>query len=500
MKRIILAIAAIIFLLILIAALWGYFAFLSTKPLTKEELAELTPDWSVITHDNWSPWFVDAEGTGSPKTTWNPAASFNAWLDTVPEQDKAWPIFVEIRYQYPALYDVDDFQRYISDVTDLDRLLANMQVDENAQAIQEIIEALSKPIMGRGFYESIDPYEHNAMKRFGVEDQDWIADQVFIPDLESYFTNDVWRSVKLVLLHASSELIQGNTDQFVEELVIALNATRLAIEFHAIPNQLFVNSIVNEYCSTLIWSLEHHPEKFTVAQLSTLRSAIEQRIGSKFIWQGHALLSHDLIRRFAGTDGASSIHSAANKAGAIASTHTYTNLPDQELHKSSQRLLYINNELIKETANQSQIPWDGSRGGIADLHEQYKSTISLLSAKFLDGSFQTLDKVAIDFRKRAQQEIALTLIIAIHQHKIIHGSFPVSIEEIDTEFQPSQVMDIFTGNQLQYRLTDSGPLIYALGPDRDDDIGTHVFGIAHVSSKTDGDWVLFPTPIYPDDD
>jgi len=143
MKKVILIVSLFIVLVLAAVGVWAYSAFLYTKPLNKAELAQLTPDWSVVTHGNWSPWITQADGS----QTWNPAASFNAWLETVPEEDKAWAIFVDVQFAGTELYKSMDVGSFPEGVEDWTQMVAMCELEESGAMIEQIKIALQKPVM-----------------------------------------------------------------------------------------------------------------------------------------------------------------------------------------------------------------------------------------------------------------------------------------------------------------------------------------------------------------
>ncbi len=68
-----------------------------------------------------------------------------------------------------------------------------------------------------------------------------------------------------------------------------------------------------------------------------------------------------------------------------------------------------------------------------------------------------------------QSPIAVRLRIAAERHRLRHGSFPESIAVMDDDLLAFDPIDLFTGEPLHYVLCDRGPRIYSSGPDRDHD-------------------------------
>ncbi|PCI10698.1 hypothetical protein COB72_02905 [bacterium] len=118
--------------------------------------------------------------------------------------------------------------------------------------------------------------------------------------------------------------------------------------------------------------------------------------------------------------------------------------------------------------------------------------------------------------KRASQaqavESATTLLVALHHHHRMCGEFPATLDKLDPYFLADVPIDPYSGRALRYVLVDSRPVIYSLGPDRDDDGRRPVLGEdgnpkawpnfltldeleainATDPASIDGDWILYP--------
>lgn len=162
--------------------------------------------------------------------------------------------------------------------------------------------------------------------------------------------------------------------------------------------------------------------------------------------------------------------------------------------------------------------WDAA---VLDL-ENYRKSAAVshyerVSSELLDqrrfGPLRTILSNAHPYtmrRRLSRGEVRIgstQLAIATHRHKARHGEYPASLDTIDRDLITADPIDVYTGDPLLYRLTESGPLIYSAGPDRDDDgaaketedpswmpldelreiLATHPDSI-------DGDIILFGTP------
>jgi hypothetical protein len=103
---------------------------------------------------------------------------------------------------------------------------------------------------------------------------------------------------------------------------------------------------------------------------------------------------------------------------------------------------------------------------------------------------------------------SVQLLLHLHLHRSVHGSFPETIEQLDQ----AGIIDPYSGMPLKYIFVDGQPHIYSLGPDRDDDQGRSLLdddgkpirwpefiplddfeAMTDAGRKSiDGDWVLYP--------
>jgi hypothetical protein len=102
----------------------------------------------------------------------------------------------------------------------------------------------------------------------------------------------------------------------------------------------------------------------------------------------------------------------------------------------------------------------------------------------------------------AERDTALT-VIALHAHRLRHGSWPTRLEDLVPEHLPLVPRDRFTGGPLRYRVTDGAPLVYSVGADLRDDDGQPPLTAGGAPDPrmaqalfspewTEGDWVLWP--------
>jgi hypothetical protein len=537
MKKFLIVIGVLFVLFTLLLAslgVWAYYKFLYTEPLTQAELEELSIDWDEATGGNWSPWWDPGTGT----LEWNPAASYNEWLASVPEEYKAWPLMVDACYDHLELYKNEFFGTMPTDPGDWERLVPTLATPEADELFKKALLAFEKPVMGAWWNNDEEPYEHAAMLRYaqshpeseprdenyfepGQLNFDPIANtpmiEMLLPSLGRHrqFTN-------FVRSKAAYELEQGNAEVFVSAMEASLNSADLSKEIPTLIGVLVETAIESVTIRTIDWGISAHREKFDAAMLERLGRVVGAFADATFVWQGEALMFHDTLRRMGDKNGrlpivgSQTMQDLGWQPGILRSP---TNLPDAELHASSQRTMHMYKKVLKSASSQGSVPWDGTRGQAMAILQQEEGKANYMASLFLDIMLPSLENVGRRTRQHRQEVIGLRLGIAALLHEKRHGQFPASIAAIDPDLVDFDPIDVFTGAPLGYRVNEDGPLVYSVGPDRIDNGGTQgwigdvawndqvyqskmpiEWVLAEDSAAlfsdptTQWDWVLFPVP------
>lgn len=81
--------------------------------------------------------------------------------------------------------------------------------------------------------------------------------------------------------------------------------------------------------------------------------------------------------------------------------------------------------------------------------------------------------VSQSFEKLAKHRVALAIVLA-ERYRSAHGKLPVSWNDLVPEFIPGPLLDTFTGQPLIIKKIDNGILIYSLGPEETDHLGSEL--------------------------
>ena len=446
-------------------------------PLLEHELDDLTPDWSLVTDNNWSPWYATPEGT----TIWSPAKSFNAWLETVPEEDKAWPLLLDAYFAHEELFEHEDIGRSRWEADDWHGLVKLLEQSEHAQVVPDLLEALSKPVLGCGLYASTDPVLHAKLVEYGQEDPDWDPALREDSDLFHAFVPSLGKqrnARRLLLTYAVINLEQGDIDGALTIFETVFNSTRHGHEYPSALGSLVEIADRKKTLDLLLPSIIDNPNAYTEPRLARVDAMLSQASHARMVWTSEVLMFHDLVRRLASPTGGLNHAKAEHIIEDLGTKYILTpanNLPAQQLKPVLQRPLYLYGQAFSRIENQSDIPWEGEVIGGYDyvmtefesVHPIFKDIIDIIAA--------TTDKATAVTRHYNQQLHAGRLLVAAHRARLRHGQFLDTIEAIDKDLLPITPVDAFSDEPLKYRVVDTkhGPslLIYSVGTDRDDDEG-----------------------------
>jgi hypothetical protein len=109
---------------------------------------------------------------------------------------------------------------------------------------------------------------------------------------------------------------------------------------------------------------------------------------------------------------------------------------------------------------------------------------------------------------RALMDLDGTMVaIAVERFRLMHGRWPAKVGELVPDLLRVVPPDGHDGASMKYRLSETGPVVYSVGGDRDDDGGRAASGSkgndrtarwvppGRVATAADGDYVIWPRPV-----
>lgn len=479
MKKLLIVLLVLI-LLLCIGLVSAYFKFLHTPSLSKAERAALTPDWDRATGGNWSPWFDLDDET----TEWNPTRSFNAWLATIPEENKAWPLLIDAKLEFSDVLENERYEEFSgalpNDPVRWEILVPILESERAQELTAAFQEALSKPVMGCVMRTTEDPHSIAAMQRHGIDvDPDLPVSEnpmlmiSYLPHL-----GVCRRAGEFQCMQAALALSNDDPDAFVKHLQTASQAARHSEEFPTLIGELVHVAINHTVHKTINWALVAHADRLGVDHLQQLKKMTATSTEATNGLYGELMMFHDTIRRLVSDSGKLTPTSMRNYVKFTDDVDFVLSVPSEmpieKLGSSAQRslLLYKENidQNIQDSIPRSNESWNPEYNS-AEFLEYVDAETGLFPTLILRIMMPSIDRATTSMLRGTQTTIATNLALSVHLHKLRHGAFPATLQDLDPDLLTMEPIDVFTGESLHYTLTDAGPLIYSVGDDRDDDGG-----------------------------
>jgi len=464
------------------------------------QLELVEPDWSQIGDGNYSPWVVTAEG----ETVWNPTKSFNNWLDTIPDEDKAWPILVDLRYKYDSFFSNNHFG-FLPDVgedfdedgvDDWTQLSALFDQTDMKPIMDQFLEAMGKPRMGDPLLlNETDPYSRQVFERYGIEDHIENNPSMNPQLIEcTFFSLGTTKQItQLSVSYLSYIAEKGEIETFAANYIIMYQGSLLTDETPYLISTLVSIASQRRLLNLLRWTLFTHGDAFTEDQLAQFDRVIADKSIDQLAVVGEQLQFHDFVRRVFYLPNLTN-YTEQEQLGppisvsydllpiVVRKTMALYDIPLNAAHDASKTYAF-------DASN--TIDWSVQEDELKELDSPIEAIGRLLVDMMMPATDQAVNRV---HRHRANTQ-AMRLAIATHRHKLRHGSFPETIEHFDRNLIDFDFIDQFVGGNMIYRLHPSiGPMIYARGYDGDDDQGRHATDLFLETMRKDGDFVYYPNP------
>ncbi len=469
------------------------------RPMPPIVLELIEPDWTPIGDGNYSPWVVDEAGN----TVWNPTKSFNDWLATIPDEDKAWPILVDLRYKYDVLFSNELLGVFAEDVEDhnengIDDWQEMSKVYASAEApliMDRILELMSKPHMGYPLSDGTDSFSRRVLGQYGFDDYINPKETLNPGLLDCRFehlsiTMDM---VKFTVGYLSYLAEQDEIEAFTHHSIIMYQGTLLVEDWPIIISTLVSMGSQKRLLDLLRWAIFTHGDEFTEEQLAQFDRVIADYTVNQLTVIAEKLLFHDTARRIYNIPEMTRTGSAYESGPPLSTP--YEQLP--EMVRTAMALYDMPLEGAQESAdkyhfdNPQNPKWFTQMKDFETLDFPMDPIGRLLLGTMMPATGKAVSRV---HRHRAHTQ-AMRLAIAAHRHKLRHSVFPATTKDFDQDLIAFEFIDPFVGGDLLYRLDpDIGPMIYARGYDGDDDHGRHERNLFLSTKEIDGDFLFYPNP------
>lgn len=527
MKKILTIVGVIALLLVLLIAsvgVWAYYEFLYTHPLDEQELAELKIDWDNATGGNWSPWWDRGDGT----IEWNPSASYNEWMLSIPDEEKAWPIMATefVNHEY-GLLAYEHMGALPTDPERWELVVDHLESDDADALLSQLLIAFERPYLGVVWSKNFGPEEHAAFSALAERDSNaWDPGVLRFDPTENVAMIDMmmpwlgWhrKHSHFVVSKAAYELEDGNTDEFVEAMTSLMKSSDFCRTIPTYIGLLVEFSIENSVITTIDWALTNHRDQFTENHLAEFEQVLAAHAGDEFVWGGEMLQVVDIVRRMSTEDGRLSPAAMRRAGGQGLVLQSPTHVPATEMGATAQRMMLVNRRMFGAASRGAVLPWESQDDAIAEIYDEQVAEMNSVAEVLLEVLMPAIGRASSRACEHAQIVVGFRLGVAAERHALRHGSFPVSIEEIDSDLITFNPIDAFTGSELKYEIFDGTPYIYSVGPDRIDNDGFILWEewgadeyaylrkapiewvtpseakVVFLNPEDQGDWVLYPVP------
>ncbi len=458
---------------------------------------------------------------------WDPIADHNATIEAIPASERAWPVYIAA---YDALQDLapdDDTSGVHPDVGiypgdsegDWDSLAEWLRNPIARHASAEFRRAAELPHLGMTLTAGDNP----------VQAKYWAARY---PDYEPAGEPDDALMMSMLLPHlgmlrgitrqlcseGALALAEGNPALFVANIGACVSSSAHAVEPPLLISQILRFAMIAKVCALVQWALSEHPEAIddrVGPELSTRLASLAANDTYALDTSIENLIFEDLVRRCIDAGGGFD----PDRLGMLARVMQSDQKPPPPpppgsagaLRGQAREAVNAYRLLAAAATRESRKPWDAD---LATPTQDLERTLETLDrpASLLAGIIKPDWNAAIRSIVYARTTLDATLLtLALHRHHLRHAAWPATLADLDADLLDAPPIDAFTGKPLLYKLTDTGPLVYSAGADRDDDdarplrdadgaITTPKWIPAASIQPTlesdpasiDGDWILFP--------
>ncbi len=427
----------------------------------------------------------------------------NAPARAVPESERAWPPLRQ------ALLELDLQDR--NSVTEfLDGLTQQSSeqwvpewFDRNESGLERIREALSREVLGFIHVHGVPPGDDRLILLSGFErdnaallppgvDRSVDAPGFMALELDHRFTRLPRALARMLIRHAEHAAREGAPHLAVEDIVASLDLGRLVAQDRLLISQL-VGYSINELALTSCLKMLGDPETpLDQPALERLARVLDDpRYRPRPIdFHGEQAVLRDIIQRFYTSDGSGDgLLDLDGFAAMSAATGTQLPMPlhvgvvrsvlgpflasagstRAEVEAVARRCYQVTEDL------QSQHVWamdwaeyDAAFGPLLVTQPGVFSSLKLFPLNIV---LPALDAaISASHQNRFRYDF-VRLVLALHLHRIAHGEWPDTLQDMVPEYLSEIPRDPFDGESLRYRLVDGLPLIWSIGADRIDQSG-----------------------------
>ena len=468
---------------------------------------------------------------GSPSPTTDYLAQLNAVAASVPDEDRAWPLY---RAALLELDDLPTFEGYnrVPRPGEIGWAEAQTYLAGQQEALALARRAAQRPGLGFIVGHEVAPEDKELWPDLERAGDDTLI-SVYLPYLA-----DLRRLGKVLALDARQAASAGDGETVVADLTALLGMAHHVREAPILICDLVSMSIVRQAIEVAEDVLIEQPEALTEAQLAALAhrlAACDACLKGRL--DGERMTFYDIVQRVYTDDGEGDGRMTVEGLRLLTQLTSIWGMDEPPVQSEalaaalspavgfimpSRRAIVEDYErLMAQFESEASRPlWErGISQGEQMIETRREGALSRIQHLLSTVLLPALGKVHITSEKAIMRRDALLAAIALELHHRRHGAWPATLDELVPELLPAVPPDRFDGQPLRYALIDGKPVLYCIGADRDDDGGrppltslTHRPdyqaaqrwlppsdrpGGREEETIPDGDWVLWPRPVEP---
>ena len=502
---------------------------------------------------------------GKPNPSVDYISKLNAPVVEVPPEDRAWDIYRDVwsKYQFceapggrfEEIYfrsaGSDDDWRFIRP-EDGGWDAAVQKLSDSRELLDAFRAGARLPSLGLPLQSNPNQYSReDRMALFPTNDPDEKIENSWEIDGMSECSNQLMSDSLLAILlpHVQSfrniarilmvdtrwALQQGDTERATQNIESFFGLANQAGEANVLVCSLVSFAICTIGYDAIDDVLAVDPDAFSASQLARIQKAIElTSVRGLVNFDGERYMMKDVIQRIYTDDGKGD--GRITPVGLEILDHLasmwFVNFGDQEpwlmdgilksriiggplsmmLIASRKEMTEKFDELMEDVDANFDTPMWENRSAIKDVEELLGSDSDKRKFRLLLELAPAYQQIRFAMERVKGNQNGMIIAIAAHRYRLKYGDWPETAEALIPEYIPEVPLDRANGLPLNYKTTVSGPLVYSVGMDLDDDGGTPVLlneggsispdghgtvpqsasSFTFANFPSDGDWVIWP--------
>ncbi len=478
--------------------------------------------------------------SGEPTIARNYAAEYNETIEAIPEQDRAWDLYIEtyVAMEHPP----EALTKVWPAPSPAHPLYAEAlaYLESQSDVIEITHRAASKPRLGSPMSDVLDPRMVEANRARDPSEESPLLPPAENPLLVSILLPELGHQralARLLTFDAHVAAPAGESDRALRDITSMLGMANHACERPFLISNLVGIAIQHLAINTTAEIIHDYPDLFTDDQLRELahRHAAFMQGQPLVNFTGERWFFEDVVQRVYTDDGNGHGHITAEGVRDLlqltgSSSNSFEDFGPAPLAPLTAALIAdradmsaMYEELMDRMERDAHLPmWEYESRSDARAEIERIAADPIQRKRYLPIVLlmPALEKAAQVAEQSRQRRDALLTGIALERFKRDHATYPDSLDALVPDYLPAVPPDRFTGKPLNYALIDAQPTLWSVGADRDNDHGRAPEGRdyssqwlsvqqvqSHLDSKMDalgydGDWVLWPIvyePIKQDD-